>query len=85
MENGSLPARLILNTETGSDSTQVIKETKLLRREHIMKLKKEYTIENNVGPTEEIMEEFAKVARDIYPLEGRYLIENDTITWVKPY
>lgn len=85
MENGNLSARLILNPESGNNITQVIKETKVLRREYIMKLKKEYTIENNVGPTEEIMEEFAKVARDVYPLEGRYLIENDTITWVKPY
>lgn len=85
MENGNLSARLILNPESGNNITQVIKETKVLRREHILKLKKEYTNENNVGPTEEIMEEFAKAARDIYPLEGRYLIENDTITWVKPY
>ena len=85
MENGNLSARLILNPESGNNITQVIKETKVLRREYILKLKKEYTNENNVGPTEEIMEEFAKAARDIYPLEGRYLIENDTITWVKPY
>lgn len=85
MENGSLPTRLILNPEVGNNLLKIIKETKVLRREYIMKLKKEYTIENNVGPTEEIMETFANQAREMYPKEGRYLLENDTLTWIEPY
>ena len=85
MENGDLPARLILNPEVGNNIGPKIKETKVLRREYIMALKQEYTNENNIGPTEELMETFAEQAREIYPFEGRYLIEENSITWLKPY